>query len=81
VYGVAFGTYPLGPWMSGLAHISKKQGLAAFSDPTYLHNRTMLYIFGTFQASTLILAIFITALKPWKKKSKTRPQTDDGTDT
>jgi hypothetical protein len=26
--------------------------------------------FGTFQATTLIFAVFITALKPWKKKRK-----------
>jgi hypothetical protein len=77
VYGVVFGTYPLGPWMSGLARISKEQGLAALSDPNYLHNRTMLYAFGTFQVATLIFAVFITALKPWKKHAKTRSQTGE----
>jgi hypothetical protein len=54
--------------MSDLAHISKAQGLSALSDPTFLHNRMMLMIFGTFQVSTLIFAVFITALKPWKQK-------------
>ena len=68
IYGVAFGTYPLGPWMSGLAHISKDKGLAAFSDPTFVHNQKMLLVFGTFQAATLVVAVFLTALKPWKKK-------------
>ena len=67
-YGVAFGTYPLGPWMSGLAKISKEKGLAALSDPTYLHNRTMLYCFGTFQVATLIFAVFVSVLKPWEAK-------------
>jgi len=71
LYGVIFGTYALGPWMSDLARISKELGLSAISEPTYLHNKMMLYIFGTFQALTLILAVFITALKPWKKKAKT----------
>lgn len=70
LYGVIFGTYPLGPWMSGLARISKAQGLSALSDPNYVHNRTMLLIFGTFQTATLIFAIFVTALRPWKKKAK-----------
>ena len=74
LYGVGFGTYPLGPWMSGLAHISQEKGLAALADPTYLHNRTMLYTFGTFQVATLIFAVFITALKPWTKKEKVRLQ-------
>jgi hypothetical protein len=72
LYGVVFGTYPLGPWMSDLAHISKVHGLSALSNPTYLHNQTMLYIFGTFQVLTLIFAVFLTALKPWKKKRKIR---------
>ena len=72
LYGVGFGTYPLGPWMSGLDRISQEKGLAALADPTYLHNQTMLYTFGTFQAATLIFAVFITALKPWKKKEKVR---------
>ena len=70
LYGVIFGTYPLGPWMSGLAHISKEQGMAALADPTYMHNRTMLLVFGTFQAATLIFAVWITALKPWKRKAR-----------
>ena len=71
LYGVIFGTYPLGPWLSEMSHISNSLGLSALSDATYLHNRTMLYLFGTFQVSTLIFAVFITALKPWKKKAKT----------
>jgi len=50
-----------------LAHLSKETGIAARNEATYLHNRTMLYTFGTFQAATLIFAVFITALKPWKK--------------
>ena len=56
--------------MSGLAHISKEQGMAALADPTYMHNRTMLLVFGTFQAATLIFAVWITALKPWKRKAR-----------
>lgn len=70
LYGVVFGTYPLGSWMSGLARLSKEKGIAALADPTYLHNKTMLFIFGTFQVATLILAVFITALKPCKKKTR-----------
>lgn len=67
LYGVIFGTYPLGPWMSGLARIAKEKGLAALRDPQYLYNRRMLLIFGTFQATTLVFAVFITAIKPWKR--------------
>lgn len=71
LYGIIFGTYPLGPWMTGLARISKEKGLEALFDPVYLHNRSLLWTFGTFQAATLIFAVFITALKPWKKKTVT----------
>lgn len=78
VYGVVFGTYPLGSWMNGLANLSKEHGMAALTDPTYLHNKIMLYIFGTFQACTLIFAVFITALKPWKKRAKARLKTNEG---
>ena len=68
IYGIAFGTYPLGPWMSELVVIAKQQGLAALTDPTFVHNQTMLMIFGTFQLLTLIFACFVSVLKPWKKK-------------
>jgi hypothetical protein len=70
LYGVIFGTYPLGPWMSGMAKISEKLGMEALSDPTFMSNQRNLIIFGTFQACTLIFAIFITTLKPWKKRKK-----------
>jgi hypothetical protein len=68
IYGVIFGTYPLGPWMSSLADISKDHGIAALSDPIFMHHKYMLLIFGTLQAGTLVFAVFITALRPWKKK-------------
>ncbi len=71
LYGVAFGTYPLGPWMSSLAEMSRELGLEALQNPVYMHNRNMLLVFGTFQALTLIVAVFITALKPWKKSRAT----------
>ena len=51
--------------------IAKEKGLGALSDPTYLHNHKMLLIFGTLQAATLIFAVFLTALKPWKKRNQT----------
>lgn len=33
----------------------------------YVHNHKMLLFWGTFQALTLVFAVFITVLKPWKK--------------
>jgi uncharacterized membrane protein len=69
IYGVIFGTYPLGPWMSEMTAIAKMKGLAALTDPTFTHNRDMLLIFGTFQFITIAVACFVSVLKPWKKKA------------
>ncbi|MBU2510029.1 hypothetical protein KJ966_01785 [bacterium] len=67
-FGIIFGTFWLGPWLSGMAHISEVKGLGAFSDVDYAHNLRMQLIFGTFQGLTLIFAVFISVLKPWKKR-------------
>ena len=69
LYGVIFGTYPLGPWMSELATMAKAQGLAALNDPAFGYNQKMLMIFGTFQVLTISFACFVSVLKPWKKKA------------
>jgi len=70
IFGVIFGTFFLGPWINSLPPISKIEGLQAFSNVNYMHNQTMLYIWGTFQALTLVFAVFVSVLKPWKKKTK-----------
>jgi hypothetical protein len=54
-----------------MAHISKNQGMKALSDPEFLDSRLNLMIFGTIQALTVVFAVFISTLKPWKKKKKT----------
>ena len=65
-YGVVFGTIWLGPWLNSLPPIAKAEGMAAFSNAVYAHNQEMLYYFGTFQACTLVFALFISTLKPWR---------------
>ena len=67
LFGVIFGTFWLGPWVNGLVPVSKVQGLAALADPGYLHNRHMVLYWGAFQLSTLLFALFLSVLKPWKK--------------
>ena len=69
LFGVLFGTFFLGPWLNGLPPIALEKGLLALSDPAYLHNRRMLYIFGTFQCLTIIFALVLSALKPWKARA------------
>jgi hypothetical protein len=74
IYGIIFGTYPLGAWMSEMVHISRDAGMDALANPTFLHNQKMLCIFGPFQVATLIFVVFITALKPWRRrKAKIQP--------
>ncbi|MEA3470610.1 MAG: hypothetical protein U9R24_02715 [Thermodesulfobacteriota bacterium] len=72
IFGIVFGTFWLGPWLNSLPPIAEAEGLNALSNPVYIHSRTMLYYWGTFQVATLIFAIFISTLKPWgKRKTKT----------
>ncbi len=68
IFGVIFGTYPLGPWLEGMMHMAKEQGLGALSNPEYAHNQLMLMILGTFQGVTITFAMFLSTLKPWKRR-------------
>lgn len=70
LYGVIFGTYPLGPWLGDIVQLARLRGLDALSDPRYMHNMRMLWIFGTFQAATLIAAVFISSVKPWRREGQ-----------
>jgi hypothetical protein len=51
-----------------MAVIAKHKGIDALSDTQYISNRQNSMIFGTFQAFTVIFAVFISTLKPWKRK-------------
>ena len=66
--GIIFGTFWLGPWLNSLPPISGNLGLAALSDPVYVHGKMMNSWWGPVQVLTLIAAAFISVLKPWKKK-------------
>jgi hypothetical protein len=75
LYGVIFGTFWLGPWLDALPPMAKADGLSALTNPAFLHNRTMLMVFGTFQAATTVFAIFVSVLKPWKRKGGSGAET------
>lgn len=66
--GIVFGTFWLGPWLNAMPPVSGELGLEALSDPLYIHNRTMNIWFGSIQMYTLIFAVFLSVLKPWKRK-------------
>lgn len=69
LFGVLFGTFALGPWLNSLPEMSGVDGLAALARPEYSHARTMLLIFGGFQAATLVFAVFLSTLKPWRRQA------------
>ena len=68
IFGIVFGTFWLGPWLSDMAHIAKDKGMEALNDSQYVSNRYNSMIFGTSQACTVIFAVLISTIKPWKKK-------------
>lgn len=69
VGGIIFGTFWLGPWLNSLPPVSDRLGLAALTDPAYHSARYLNLWFGLLQVATLILAVFLSVLKPWKKKT------------
>jgi len=69
LFGIIFGTFWLGPWLNTLLAISAKEGLVALSNPAYIHAKTMNQWCGIIQVATLVFALFISALKPWRGKN------------
>jgi hypothetical protein len=49
-------------------HLGKFSSKHGFSVTHYLSTRYKVLTFGTLQTSTVIFAVFISTLKPWKKK-------------
>jgi len=68
VVAIIFGTFWLGPWETNMMEISRDLGISALSDPTYLYNQEMNFFFGGVQCLILIITLFISIFKPWKKK-------------
>jgi len=70
VSAILFGTFYLGPWETTMMEISGKLGLSSISDPVYLYNQKMNLIFGSLQCFILMVTVFISIFKPWKKKKR-----------
>ena len=68
VSAILFGTFYLGPWETVMMEISGRLGISALSDPSYLYNQQMNLIFGALQCLVLMVTVFISIFKPWKKK-------------
>ena len=74
VAAILFGTFLLGPWETTMMEISGKLGMASLNDQWYLYNQKMNVIFGGIQCIVLMIIVFISIFKPWKKK-KSKKQT------
>ena len=72
IAAILFGTFFLGPWETKMMEISGNLGLSSLSDEAYLYNERMNLIFGVVQCLVLMITLFISIFKPWKKrKSRT----------
>ncbi len=70
LFGVILGTFWLGPWTDSLPIISRSEGIKSLSNPLYLHNLAMLRGWGGFLLATILFALFISIMKPWKRSSR-----------
>jgi len=68
VVAILFGTFFLGPWETTMMEISGKLGMSSLNDQSYLYNQKMNVIFGGIQCIVLMITVFISIFKPWKKK-------------
>lgn len=74
VFGIVFGTFWLGPWVDSLLEMTVEHGHAALEIPEYIRNQRLLNILGTAQTLTVIFALFISVLKPWKRRSRSQAE-------
>jgi len=68
VAAILFGTFLLGPWETTMMEISGKLSMSSLNDQSYLYNQKMNVIFGGIQCIVLMITVFISIFKPWKKK-------------
>ena len=67
-YGVLSGTFFLGPWETDMVNISSQLGADSLTDGKYLSSMYLNFWLGVVQIALLIFVIFISALKPWKRR-------------
>ena len=77
IAAILFGTFFLGPWETKMMEISGNLGLSALSDDAYLYNERMNLVFGVVQCLILMITLFISIFKPWRKR-KQKPSASNG---
>jgi hypothetical protein len=70
LFGVILGTFWLGPWTNSLVPLSRSEGARVLSNPVYVHNIAMLKAWGSLLLATILLALLVSVIKPWKKASR-----------
>jgi uncharacterized membrane protein len=68
IFAILFGTFYLGPWETNMMEISGELGMESLTNPDYLYNQKMNLIFGAAQCLILMITVFISIFKPWKKR-------------
>ena len=71
VTAILFGTFYLGPWETTMMEISGELGMSALNDFSYKYSQNMNLIFGSLQCLVLVITVFISIFKPWKKRKRT----------
>jgi hypothetical protein len=69
MFGILSGTFLLGPKLDSLVPTAKTGGLGVLTDAGYVGTKHLLYGFGGLQVASLVLAVFLSILKPWKAKN------------
>ncbi len=69
---ILFGTFFLGPWLNEAVEIIGRQKDLALQNPKFIYNFEMNMIFGAIQVVILVFQVFLSAIKPWGKMSKTK---------
>lgn len=59
-------------WVQDAIQITVLERLDSLHNPSYLHDRLMLLVFGACQLILLLAVIFISVRKPWGKRNSKR---------
>lgn len=68
IIGIIIGIYPLAPSLSAMVETANHLGMKSFLDNDFVLNFNLTQFLGTFQTATVVLAGFISTIKPWKTK-------------
>ena len=70
IYGIAFGTFALGPWELNMLALSQSLGNSALTNGDYSLYRWLNLVFGLVQFLILLTMVWISVVKPWKPIKK-----------